>query len=341
MSAAPTVLASMTRAVIDYGVERGIPRPTLLCCASPDGSLAEGRVPRDVDEAVWRVLERCLGRHGVGLAFAQTKPGPRAYGVVALRDMTAATYGDALRRHCRHHRVLKEHVGAALVETEDAAQVVLSTASGRLACSPAMAEAALAPYAVHAREWTGRDVDPLEVELEHDAPADTGPYERFFRCPVRFAQPRTSIRFARWVLELPLAGAQRDVCEYLEQRAEEALARTETAELLEACEHAVREQLARGDVGATSIAKRLATTPRTLQRRLAERGTSLRGLVDRVREQQALALLRDPSVPMALVSERLGFSEPRAFRRAFARWTGLSPDRYRRASGDLRPRRPL
>lgn len=336
MSAAPTVLASMTRAVIDYGAERGVSRPWLLRMASLDeAALAreDARIGRDVDEAVWRALERSLGEHGLGLGFAQTKPGPRAYGVVALRDMTCATYGDALRRHCRHHRVLKEHVGASLVETEDAAQIELSTASGRLACSPAMAEAALAPYAIHAREWTGQDVDPLEVQLEHDAPADTSAYERLFRCPVRFSQPRTAIRFARSVLELPLTGAQHELCEYLEQRADEALALAGGAELVVSCEQAVRACLESGDVRARAIAKRMCTTPRTLQRRLAERGLSLRMVIDRVREQHALALLRDPSVPMTDVSERLGFSEPRAFRRAFSRWTGLSPDRYRRARG--------
>lgn len=328
-----TVLASLTKTVIDYGVRRGIARERLLREARLDPAELEardGRLARATDEAVWAVLERTFGSHGLGLAFAESRPGPRAYGVVMLRDMTADTFGAALRLHCRHHRVLKEDVGAQLVEARELATIYLTTPSGKLSCSVAMAEAAVAPYAIHARAWTGHDVDPIEVRFEHAAPRDASAYERTFRCPVHFEQPMTSIAFARSTLELPLSGAQHDVCEYLDHKAEEALAGVLTGDLLESVQRAIADGLDRDDVSAKAIAKRLGVSVRTLQRRLDEEQSSLRELVDRAREQKALAMLGDPEMPVAWISERLGFSDPRAFRRAFARWTGLSPDRYRR-----------
>jgi len=65
-------------------------------------------------------------------------------------------------------------------------------------------------------------------------------------------------------------------------------------------------------------------TPRSLQRRLRDDGTSYRELVDTVRHLRAIDLMQR-GLPISDVAESLGFSEARAFRRAFRRWTGLLP----------------
>jgi AraC-like DNA-binding protein len=66
-----------------------------------------------------------------------------------------------------------------------------------------------------------------------------------------------------------------------------------------------------------------------MRRLLREEGTS----VTRIRED----LLRDAAITSLVrgeetvtqLSERLGFSEPSAFHRAFRRWTGSAPGAYR------------
>ncbi len=333
MKSSATVLASLTRAVIDFGVSRGVDRARLVSAAGV-GSEAldarDGRLPRSAHTAVWEMLASEIGPYGIGLAFAETAPGPRAYGAVALRDMTSPTFGHALRRHCKHHRVIKDDVSALLVETPSAATVVLATPVGRLECAPAIAEAALAPYVVHARSWTGVNASAEEVRFEHAAPADVSVYESFFRCPVHFDQSVTCIRFSREVLELPLAHAQHEVNEYLDASVEDALSRLRRADLSELVCRAVSELLPRGDVSVSAVARALGLGVRTLQRRLREDGVCYQDLVDTVRHHRALELVLDPEQPVAWISDHLGFSDPRAFRRAFARWTGMSPDRYRR-----------
>ena len=328
-----TVLASLTRTLIDFGASRGLDRGRLVRAAGVDPSeldRRDARIPRRADTAVWEHLSASLGTHHVGLDFADTRPGPRAYGVVALRDMTADTFGDALRRHCRHHRLIKDDVSAVLFEGPEAATVFLSKQGGRLACSPSMAEAALAPYVIHLRAWTGHDVAPEEVCFEHAAPEDTARYEAMFRCPIRFAQSASSIRFAREVLELPLLHAQRDLCEFLDASAGDALARLSRGDLADLVYRALSASLARGDASIETLARELGLGVRTLQRRLREESASYQEVVDTVRHHRALELLLEPGHPVAWISEHLGFSDPRAFRRAFARWTGVSPDRYRR-----------
>jgi AraC-like DNA-binding protein len=100
----------------------------------------------------------------------------------------------------------------------------------------------------------------------------------------------------------------------------------------------VRALVDDGDaVGARSeakIARALAMSTRTMRRRLAAEGTSLRALVDQVRREVATSEIDDARLSLAALAMRLGFSDQTAFHRAFRRWTGVSPGEYRRGARD-------
>ncbi|MVU81776.1 helix-turn-helix domain-containing protein [Nocardia sp. ET3-3] len=87
-----------------------------------------------------------------------------------------------------------------------------------------------------------------------------------------------------------------------------------------------------GDLSLDGAARRLAMSPRTLQRRLEELGTGWRAEVESVRHEQAVALIRDTGLSVQSIAPRLGYADARALRRAFQRWTGLGPDEFRRQS---------
>ena len=69
-----------------------------------------------------------------------------------------------------------------------------------------------------------------------------------------------------------------------------------------------------------AAARRLAVSPRTLQRLLEREGTSWRAEVDAARHAQAVKLLAG-GVSQAGAAARLGYSDARALRRAIRRWT--------------------
>jgi AraC-like DNA-binding protein len=79
----------------------------------------------------------------------------------------------------------------------------------------------------------------------------------------------------------------------------------------------------------------LRSKQRTLQRRLAEAGTSFQGLRNRVRADIALKYLRQSSLQAAQIAEILGYSEPAAFMHAFRRQHGFTPSQARR-QGDAK-----
>jgi AraC-like DNA-binding protein len=95
---------------------------------------------------------------------------------------------------------------------------------------------------------------------------------------------------------------------------------------------AIAAELRGGSPRLESIARRLAMSPRTLQRRLADEGRLFNDVLDEMRVRAAKAYLARRDVAGAEVAYLLGFAEQSSFTHAFRRWTGQTPTEYRRAA---------
>ena len=93
-----------------------------------------------------------------------------------------------------------------------------------------------------------------------------------------------------------------------------------------------------GEVSSAVVASRLAISPRTMQRRLHEEGTTFREVVAEVRLAVAKQAIAAGDAPVHVVADRLGFSDAAAFRRAFKRSTGMTPSEFAESAiGGPRP----
>lgn len=84
-----------------------------------------------------------------------------------------------------------------------------------------------------------------------------------------------------------------------------------------------------GNTSIDDVAANLFMTTRTVMRRLKDEGASFQQIKDLVRRDKAINLLTLYSVPIKEVAERVGFSDPAVFTRAFRSWTSQSPRQYR------------
>lgn len=87
------------------------------------------------------------------------------------------------------------------------------------------------------------------------------------------------------------------------------------------------------DPSIVAVAHKLSVSVRTLQRSLARSEVTFRQMLDRCRQQQAERELRRRVLSITEISEQLGYSDPSHFVRAFRRWTGQVPSRFRAALG--------
>lgn len=77
-------------------------------------------------------------------------------------------------------------------------------------------------------------------------------------------------------------------------------------------------------------AKAAGVSIRTLQRRLEEHQLNYSQLVEKIRFEQAVELLQDPTNQLIDIAFELGYTDAANFTRAFKRWTGVSPREFRR-----------
>jgi AraC-like DNA-binding protein len=187
-------------------------------------------------------------------------------------------------------------------------------------------------------ELLQRPLQPLAIELRCAAPDDARAFRETFGIEPVFSAPRNAMLFALEDLQAPLPQAQisardsgEELCERLCGELALTLATTPTA-------RQVQQLLLRDSaslLGAAVVAERLGLSERTLQRRLAQEGQSLQGLNDGIKQRLAERLLRESRMDLHGVAQCLGYAEAASFSRAFQRWTGQSPGRWKRQSGTL------
>lgn len=81
----------------------------------------------------------------------------------------------------------------------------------------------------------------------------------------------------------------------------------------------------------TAISRNIGLSSRTLQRRLKYCGIDFEDLRDETRRSQALELIASGKYTATEIAYMVGYSDQAHFTRAFKRWTGSPPSRYRAA----------
>lgn len=280
----------------------------------------DARIQPEQLRIAWREAIRITGDPLLPLRLATALP-PGSLGIVEYVVRCAPTVGEAIALALRYLNILGESVHAELVDGGSPDELCLEV----VVDSPVPHEACFAVVVGQARLLAGK-FRPLAVELAHHPDGGIEAYERFFEAPVRFGAPITRLVLSRASLEVPLATADPNLLPILLRHAEELLARcgTSRSSLIADVRRVLCKLLRTSDHDVQHVAAQLATTPRSLQRRLKEEGTTFQAIRDELRRELAHSYLKG-GASIAEVSFLLGFAEASALFRAFKRWTGSTP----------------
>jgi AraC-like DNA-binding protein len=332
-----TVLAVASNAVLDACARLGLDRAALVESASVDPtqlSEPDARLPSSSADAIWAAAVVASGDPCLALHAAEALPFG-AYRVIDFLTANAATLGEGLERVAAYFPLIDPR-GRVVFEREvDSVAVTFESVDGRPLPAPAV-EYTFAALLLRSRDGMGIDWRPLGVELTSPLPhaAIAAELARVFRVAPAHAALRDRMLVSTSDWARPNAGGDRGLFEVLDRHAAMLVAELPalgSTALVRDLREAVGAELRGGDPTLERVAARIGMSGRTLQRRLDEHGLRFGELVDEVRAAMAKAYLQDRQLALCEIAFLLGFADQSAFGRAFKRWTGVTPGRWRRA----------
>ncbi len=309
---------------LEWASARGIDSDELAAAANVS---AAQLVARTLDASgacrVWNALERLTDDPFVGLhagqAFRSDQMGP-----VGSAFVHAENLGAALKTLVRLLPLLMSGSRAEYLESCRSAGIRYRTLQ---AGSRHGVDAVFAAIVTLLRDTTGRSITPCQIEVHGSAPVGSvDEYTAFFGRAPRWGADANTLLFASADQQWPLRGAAPELSRLLLEHAPELLAREHgRAPVEHDLEGAIQNAVAAGDATLETVATALGVSARTLQRRLAQLGTTFASERGRVIQTRALQLVRDLSLSIDEIALQLGYGSRSSFERAFTSWFGESP----------------
>jgi len=332
------VSVTLVRSLFEELARNGDDPAPLLARAGVDLDLLDDPNAR-LDAATYdRLHELALeltGDPALGLHMAEHVQ-LTAFHVVGFLTVHCRTLRQAIELFARYRQLLSHCEPPRLREEGGRAILTCAFVAGSDRCNQLRAEFGIASMVRIARAVLGASQPPYLVEFTHDAPDHADEYERVLGCPVQFGREAIVIHFDARMLDAPHIHANPELRKLLESEAERHLASLTAPRCLWARVRAlIVDEYGRGRPSMPQIARRLGMSARSLRRRLDGEGRTYTEVAEEAMADVARRLLDEPDTTIQAIADRLGFSEPSAFHRAFKRWTGQTPGQFRSDRGTL------
>jgi len=254
-----------------------------------------------------------------------------AYGMYGFALVCSPTIREVFQVAVKYHRLATPLLSLSWREEGDYVSWVLpvnQTVAHPDSLMRFLIEQQLTQLCTHSRALVEHCV-PIRAALPYSAPRHTHLYNRYLCCPVRFGQPMGKLTYPRSVLYAKPRMAHGLTSKILQETCDRILGEVKTSTGVAGEVYQIIASTPGHSPTMQTVAKQLATTERTLNRKLHAEGTSFTQILDDVRCNLAKEYLRSTKLSIEDISELVGFSEAANFRHAFRRWTGSTPAHYR------------
>lgn len=288
----------------------------------------DARIPVDTylhiqDGAAEYIHDPYLGLHMGEFAEAGS------WSILGYVMMNCKNLGEAFEKSGKYSRIIGNMIEARADLRFNKIHVVVFTPPHAPKMTRHCYESTLSSSVRMMRVLTGVHLCPLEVTFAYPRPESTAEYDRVFGCPVKFGQKENSMTLDWGIVNTPVRMANPDLLAHFEQYAQTLLDEMQRKdEHTRAVTRIILSRLDDESLSIEKVAREMAVSVRTLQKRLEEEGVVFSDLLREVRQRLAQKYLRE-NYSVEQITYLLGFSEPSVFRKAFKKWSGVTPREYR------------
>lgn len=287
----------------------------------------QARYPMDRLHDLWRRAEERIENPCWGLAAGGLWR-PTDFHALGYAFLASSTLASGLKRMERYFSIVNQDVSLQSIATHDAFAMTHVVPPGT-PNDPAIQDTRLSVTLRMCRDVYGKEFRFREVQLAH--PWRACGYEEYLGCPVRYDADRSGFTIPLDVMHRPLPAKNRDLARANDRILKDFDHSLTDNSITGRVRREVLDGLSSGKPGAKDVARALAVSPRTLQRKLREEGTTFQAVLDAVRKELARQYIRSGEYDLLEVTYLTGFANPPAFSRAYKKWTGRTPNEDRMA----------
>jgi len=255
---------------------------------------------------------------------------PERYGISGLTAMASATFGAALQRKARYNRLVWGD-GYRIRQDTETFTVYTEATDDSNPWSYSKVDMEFASLVTFGRRFASPEVSPIKVAMRRPEPSFKALYGEIFKCAIAFGQAENSITFSQADTQRALISADHRAAEWLEFGAKAALEKMDDIAVTPRVRAQLERMLQGDEPTLATVASELCMSERTLQRRLTAEGQTFRRVLDEMRRDVAQRSLAAGKRNVPELAYLLGFEDSNSFYRSFRRWTGTTPESYRRA----------
>ncbi len=299
----------------------GIPRQLL---EDPDGT-----IERDVFiKMMLLIMEQTQDEF---LGFGQgRKSKPGTFSMMAHAVINCPNLGAAIERGIRFYDLFELSTRTGVEVDGDIARLTVN-ADPRLDFREVIIEASLFIWLRFMSWLVGKAIEPQEVRLDYSDTKNDEEHRFLFDCLIEYGAHENSVTFKSEFLELPLVQNELSLSKFLKDSLAQLFdGNIHNVGLPAQIRAIISNEYGNSFPDFTEICGKLNMTPQTLRRRLKEANTSYQEIKDSIRKDASVYYLSKPELSIDEIALLMGFSEASSFHRAFKKWTGKTPSRYRK-----------
>lgn len=274
----------------------------------------------------WRALEQLVDEPALPLRLVETLT-TEAFSPAMFAALCSPNLGVAVERLSTYKRLIAPML-LDLTETTDGLRLSVRWLRNEDSVPESWAGAELAFLVRLARIATRETTVPRLVSAPRRLEPEAA-YREFFGVGVSEA-PEYAVEFHAADVTRPFLTANDAMWKSFEPELRRRLTQIDrSAGISDRVRAILLEALPSGQSGMDAVARRLAVSRRTLQRKLNEEGTTYQKLLSETREALARHYLARTDLSCTEISFLLGFEDPNSFFRAYHNWTGQTPVAHR------------